>query len=496
VSTALSTYYAFAASSTLSTANKLYTGTGGSPTTAQNLTTINGSTGFGEIPAQGSASAWAAGGSIGSPTGKGFFLDATTLDGQDLIAGNYSGIIRFNTQATGTVTADIYVRVHRYHPGTTTYTQIVSMVLTAQSITNTITSYSLPSTSVGSNTSFATGDKLYIDTWLNITTNTSSAGQQIKHNRQSTDTTTFVGDTQAVTVTPGYNPSGTVVQKNLSVRALLSAIGQKDLSMRARVSAIGQKNLSLRTRLSALSLKNLSTRTLLSAIGQKNLSSRTLISAIGQKNLSLRAIINSANNVQKNLSIRALLSAIGQKNLSTRARLSAIGQKDLSLRAILGVLLRKDLSLRALISATGKKDLSLRILIAGPVNVSRVASQTGSFYAGTGGMLPIAIPSLPYIINTLTLDTPSICTAPMASNSVMVPAGSVFTLTFVNPSALTQALLTTYTAPTMTFALYTGEQVTTTVSIHVITGSAIWQALFTTLVATQVTRWKVQSQFP
>jgi hypothetical protein len=495
VSTALSVYYAFAASSTISTANKLYTGTGGSPTTAQNLTSVNASTGYGEIPAQGSAAAWAASGSIGTPTGKGFFLDATTLDGQDLIAGNYSAIIRFNTQATGNVTADIYVRVYRYRPGTTTYTQIVSMVLTGQTITNTITSFSLPSTSTGSNTSFATGDKLYVDVWLDITATTSSSGQQIKHNRQSTDTTTFVGDTQAVVVTPGYQltVTGTTVLKDLSIRVLIAAQSLKNLSLRALISAQSQKNLTLRAIIAAQSQKNLTLRARVSAVSLKDLSVRARVSATNQRNLAFRVIVGNIS--QKNLTLRARVSAQSPKDLSTRTRVSAQSQRNLAFRAIVGILIQKNLSLRARVSAQGQRDLTLRVIITALVLPSPYAPQTPSFYMGTGAYLPLGRPVLPYVINGITLDLPTICTAPMGSNSVLVPTGSVFTLLFTNPSAQTQSMLTNYPTATMTFTLYGGEQVTGLVALSTTTGSPIWQVFCTTLAPIQVQRWRVQSQF-
>lgn len=135
------------------------------------------------------------------------------------------------------------------------------------------------------------------------------------------------------------------------------------------------------------------------------------------------------------------------------------------------------------------------IQITTPPPSGILVPSTPSFYVGTGGMLPLLFPVKPYIVNGLALDAPTICTAPI-TNSVVVPTGSVFSLSFTNPSAQTQTLLTTFPIATMTFALYTGEQVTAQVSIQTTTGSVLWQVLCTTLTTTQVTRWKVQSQFP
>lgn len=196
----LTTYAASAASSTISTANKLYT-TAGSPTTVNALTTCNGSTGWGELPAQGSSSAWPALGAIGNPSGKGYFLDSNILDGLSVAAGNFSGNVRISANATGTITANLTVRVYRYHPGTTTYTLITSWTLNAQAWTTTINTVALPPVAASA-IAFATGDRLYIDYWAQITANTSSSGQQIRFNRQSA--TTNVGDSNTQIATPGY----------------------------------------------------------------------------------------------------------------------------------------------------------------------------------------------------------------------------------------------------------------------------------------------------
>lgn len=210
--TALNVFYANAASTTLTTADQLYfsTGSGGSPTNVATYTVFGTGLGWVELQPQGSSQTPV--GAIGSPSGKGFLWDVTTLEGQQLVSGNYGGIIRLNasqfsggsglTQA-GTLTADVVVRVYKRSSGGV-YTNIVTMTLTAQSIVSAFTSYTLPSTA-GSTTSFSTGDKLYTDAWANVTANANgSAAQGIRFNRLSTDTTTFVGDTQAIITTPGY----------------------------------------------------------------------------------------------------------------------------------------------------------------------------------------------------------------------------------------------------------------------------------------------------
>lgn len=197
---ALSVFPANQASATLGTADQLYS-ISGSPSTVNTLTTVNGSTGWGEIPAQGSAAAWPSLGSIGSPSGKGFFLDASTLDGKT-ISGNWSGNERIcDNGGTGTIVTDITVRVFKYSSGV--YTGIVSWTLTSVTLPTTPATISLPSTA-GTATSFATGDKLYIDFWCRIITNGGGAGKQIRQNRLSSDTTGKTGDPLIGFTTPGF----------------------------------------------------------------------------------------------------------------------------------------------------------------------------------------------------------------------------------------------------------------------------------------------------
>lgn len=216
----LTTYLANAASSTIATADKLYV-LSGTPTTVNDLVTCNGSTGWGEIVSQGSSSAWPASGAIGSPSGKGFFMDTTILDGKSIAAGNWSGNVRISANASGTITANLTVRVYRYRPGTTTYTLITSWTLNAQAWTTTINTVALPSTAASA-IAFTAGDKLYIDYWAQITANTSGTGQQIRLNRLSTDTSGLTGDTNTQIVTPGYGAP--VVVGNLTASGGSSAL--------------------------------------------------------------------------------------------------------------------------------------------------------------------------------------------------------------------------------------------------------------------------------
>src|SRR6266446_10798984 len=109
--TALTVYPNLSSASTIfSTANQILGNPGTLNTAGSSTTTLVGTvTGFGEIWSQGNSGAWA-GGALNTsiaPTGHGWFLDATTLDGQDISAGNWQVLWRLLLSAN-TATVDLY----------------------------------------------------------------------------------------------------------------------------------------------------------------------------------------------------------------------------------------------------------------------------------------------------------------------------------------------------------------------------------------------------
>jgi hypothetical protein len=212
--TAFTAYLTNAASTTLTTAEQLYS-TSGTPTTATSATTkIGTATGYGELYSQGNASAWGAGGSAPAPSGHGFLWDVTTLEAQTMASGNWSATLNLIKNAGANAVADIHVRAYKRSSGGV-YTSIVDMVLTAQTIDTFGEPYSLPSTS-GSSTAFTTGDKLYIDFILNITTPGGLSTHTLAIQDLSADTSGKTGSTSARVISPGYSAGGGVVHLCIS----------------------------------------------------------------------------------------------------------------------------------------------------------------------------------------------------------------------------------------------------------------------------------------
>lgn len=200
MTTALTVYLNTAASATLSSANQLTTSTANGTTTTTRTTKVGASvSGYGECFAQTTSTAWAAAGSIGSPSGHGWFLDDTTLDGQTIITGTWTPKVR-HTLTAGTMTVDIYLRAYRYRSGV--YTLIGTWSKTGVGFSTTLTSSNLVAASEAA-ISFATGDKLYVDMWLNITTPNGSNGDVLV----TECSVAGGGNANVELVTPGYQPT-------------------------------------------------------------------------------------------------------------------------------------------------------------------------------------------------------------------------------------------------------------------------------------------------
>jgi hypothetical protein len=208
----LTLYLAGVPSSVLPTANKLFTGNAGGPSTTQPTTFLGTAVGFGEIwSSQENDTEWPGLATLPPPSGHGFLLDSSLLVGQDLLAGNYSATVRYvamqGGSQGGSLTSDLYLRLSKYDVITNAYTPLLVMVSPAQTLNFNLTNYPL-SGSMSINTSFRQNEYLYIDYPVNILTNGNGlASQGIRINRLSLDTITFTGDAFAQIITPGYQSS-------------------------------------------------------------------------------------------------------------------------------------------------------------------------------------------------------------------------------------------------------------------------------------------------
>lgn len=234
--TALTAFGTNVAASTVSTANKIVTGSGGSNTSKN--TKIGTASNYGELTSQGTTSAWAAAGSLPAQSGNGWLWDTTTLEGQTIAGANWTPTCRLNVSA-GSLTADIIFRASIRHSDNT-YSTIGTITLTGQSITTSSATYNLAATSLNA-AAFTTGDKLYIDWLLNVTNNStgsSSANVQIIMSNSGTS-----GVTVNQAISPGYSAS-TASTRTVTETSALQATLTRSASETAALSLVGTRTVT------------------------------------------------------------------------------------------------------------------------------------------------------------------------------------------------------------------------------------------------------------
>ena len=201
MTTALSLYNLAAASTTLPTARELAP-VGGATGTTSASNTVGTATGWGELWSTTDTSAWPALASVGAPSGHGMLWDVTTLESQQIVAGNWSQQVRLHCgQGTGIV-ADILARWYIHHTDGS-YTTLGSSTLTAQTIAAWFNPV-LPLTALAASPIFSAGDKLYSDLWLRITANNTALSTATVDQGDFGTTPTGTGGGSNILTTPGY----------------------------------------------------------------------------------------------------------------------------------------------------------------------------------------------------------------------------------------------------------------------------------------------------
>src|SRR6266568_6643173 len=203
MATPLTIYPVNAFASLISTATKVVDTGSGTTSSAFDNAILGTATGWSELFIKGPSQAWQSLGSPGAPSGHGGLLEVTYLEGQDIVAGNWTPSLRTKGNgATASVTADLAYRLYLYNTGT--YTLIGTCTLAAQTVTSASINFVWGATSLPK-MSFITGDKLYFDIWANVTSNPNTLGTAPFRSDIATSTT--VGETTTQVVTPGYAPT-------------------------------------------------------------------------------------------------------------------------------------------------------------------------------------------------------------------------------------------------------------------------------------------------
>lgn len=243
--TALTVYLSNVATSTLSTAASLASTTGG--TIAGDSSLIGTSTGWGEVYGLGNSGAWAAAGSIGSPSGNGWLWDVTTLEAKTISAGTWSSTVRIRF-SNGTGTVNVSTRFYKRSSGGT-YTSIGTCSTTGVAMTTGYTQQTF--TASLSSMEFNTGDKLYMDCWLNITSNSSGSGSAVVFITVTTSATQ--GDTTGAQVTPGYVATTRALSTTINGVGTLSPTLSAKTALSKTIHGVGTLTLSTITLKTSLS---------------------------------------------------------------------------------------------------------------------------------------------------------------------------------------------------------------------------------------------------
>lgn len=198
MSTALTLYGTAAVSSVLSSAARLTTQVGGTETSVI-VTGPSSGDGFVELQALG-GSAPLYNSLPSTPTGKGWLLDQSLLDGGTIIAGSWQvNLALALVQWTGWVQA-IIIRIWK-RATNGSFTLLGTLSLSNQTIPQTRTVFTFPPVSFPS-VSFATGEKLYLDAWIQAT---GWESDQISIYLSSSGSVGVSSDLQVIT--PGYTVS-------------------------------------------------------------------------------------------------------------------------------------------------------------------------------------------------------------------------------------------------------------------------------------------------
>lgn len=197
--TALTLYGSNVASTTLTSACKLSTTTGGTETTVTTTGPASGN-GYVEFLSQGGTATLNA--SIPAPTGKGWLYDSTALEGQTIAAGNWSASFGAQDNAgSGPVQSYTLGLFKRSSGGT--YTSIGNLTIGSTTIATTRTTYNYSASGLSS-MAFGVGDKLYIHQFIQAT---GWASDPIVNYVSNSATAGVANDLQINT--PGYSPTAT-----------------------------------------------------------------------------------------------------------------------------------------------------------------------------------------------------------------------------------------------------------------------------------------------
>jgi hypothetical protein len=175
---------------------------------------VGTATGYGELPTfvEPSVTVWPASGSLGAPSGDGVLAPLTTIAGRTLRAGTYTVAYALQCSATSGLTGTLYHRFYAYNVVGDSYTLIgtLSQAVTLSNTTGGVVRGQFAGELAGY--TFSSDESLYVDFWLNITSNTTGSGATtvalLTAASSALGTGTGDGNPHFVITTPGWVASG------------------------------------------------------------------------------------------------------------------------------------------------------------------------------------------------------------------------------------------------------------------------------------------------
>ncbi|MBA2285833.1 MAG: cellulase family glycosylhydrolase [Ktedonobacteraceae bacterium] len=190
--------------SLLTTASDISTASGA--TSVGKDTPLGTSTGYGELVPNNALATWPAAVSESAvpASGKGNIYPSSLVN-QAIIAGYWTPSVRLTVIGTGasSITADILVRAWKWN-SSSGYTKQGVIILTAQTISTSATTFKLPATFL-SELPFNANESLYVDVLVNVTSNPNGAGVGTKI-RCNFSLSASQGNITGQVVTPGTSP--------------------------------------------------------------------------------------------------------------------------------------------------------------------------------------------------------------------------------------------------------------------------------------------------
>jgi hypothetical protein len=336
------------ADTTLATACKMSTTTGGTETS--NTTTIaSTSNPYAEIRSKGGASTAVA--SLPTPTGNGWIYFPGIAG--TFALGNWSAIHTHSAVSHG---VNSVIRFYKYSSGT--YTSIGSITGPTQTLTSK-TSYTHAATSMPSVTLTAT-EGIYVDLWW--FDNNANAGSDNPTNFISNSGTAGVASDMQVT-TSTFTPTGGTSTQVLQVRARIATLVSKVLQVRAKIRTQVTKTLQIRAIITSAntSTKLLQVRARIRSLFTRTLQVRARVATGVQKLLQVRAKIRTQ--ITKTLQIRALIRTLMNRTLQVRVRVATGRTLTLQARALIRTQVSKLLQVRVIVRTLRNKTLQIRAKI-------------------------------------------------------------------------------------------------------------------------------------